>query len=151
MNRCQNAQRSAWVWIMAGVVLVFVLAACARESDAPDPTDSLVPQTGNEAQPGSSSPTFPPAPSSADGTEEMVQELAAEFLAGELGIAVNSLNIITVTAMTWSDSSLGCPQPGMMYAQVITPGFLMLLRDSGGTEYKVHAKEDGSSTIVCDE
>ena len=81
----------------------------------------------------------------------MVQELAAEFLAGELGIAVNSLNIITVTAMTWSDSSLGCPQPGMMYAQVITPGFLMLLRDSGGTEYKVHAKEDGSSTIVCDE
>ena len=60
------------------------------------------------------------------------------------------LKVVSTTAMTWSDASLGCPQPDMGYAQVVTPGYLVLFRDSGGTEYKVHTNEDGSSVIVCD-
>ena len=38
--------------------------------------------------------------------------------------------------MTWSDASLGCPQPDMGYAQVVTPGYLVLFRDSEGRSTK---------------
>ena len=52
--------------------------------------------------------------------------------------------------MTWPDASLGCPQEGMMYAQVLTPGYLVVIRDAGGAEHSVHTNEDASSAIVCD-
>ena len=32
-----------------------------------------------------------------------------------------------VEPVDWPDSSLGCPQPDMMYAQVITPGYRVVL------------------------
>ena len=50
--------------------------------------------------------------------------------------------------MTWPDASLGCPQPGMTFAQVLTPGYLVVIRDAGGAEHQVHTNEGGSSAIV---
>ena len=103
------------------------------------------------AKPIETRPNGPAAtPSSTGGAGELAQERAAELLAGELGVAVAGLKVVSTTAMTWSDASLGCPQPDMGYAQVVTPGYLVLFRDSEGTEYKVHTNEDGSSVIVCD-
>ncbi|MDQ3328852.1 MAG: hypothetical protein M3506_10065, partial [Chloroflexota bacterium] len=32
--------------------------------------------------------------------------------------------VVSITAQEWPDSALGCPEPGMMYQQVITPGYL---------------------------
>ena len=103
------------------------------------------------AKPIETRPNGPAAtPSSTGGAGELAQERAAELLAGELGVAVAGLKVVSTTAMTWSDASLGCPQPDMGYAQVVTPGYLVLFRDSEGTEYKVHTNEDGSSVTVCD-
>ena len=105
----------------------------------------------NPAKPIETRPNAPAAtPSSTGGAGELAQERAAELLAGELGVAVAGLKVVSTTAMTWSDASLGCPQPDMGYAQVVTPGYLVLFRDSEGTEHKVHTNEDGSSVIVCD-
>ena len=103
------------------------------------------------AKPIETRPNGPAAtPSSTGGAGELAQERAAELLAGELGVAVAGLKVVSTTAMTWSDASLGCPQPDMGYAQVVTPGYLVQFRDSEGTEYKVHTNEGGSSVIVCD-
>ena len=105
----------------------------------------------NPAKPIETRPNAPAAtPSSTGGAGELAQERAAELLAGELGVAVAGLKVVSTTAMTWSDASLGCPQPDMGYAQVVTPGYLVQFRDSEGTEYKVHTNEGGSSVIVCD-
>ena len=105
----------------------------------------------NPAKPIETRPNAPAAtPSSTGGAGELAQERAAELLAGELGVAVAGLKVVSTTAMTWSDASLGCPQLDMGYAQVVPPGYLVLFRDSEGTEYKVHTNEDGSSVIVCD-
>ena len=105
----------------------------------------------NPAKPIETRPNAPVAtPSSTGGAGELAQERAAELLAWELGVAVVGLKVVFTTAMTWSDAGLGCPQPDMGYAQVVTPGYLVLFRDSEGTEYKVHTNEDGSSVIVCD-
>ena len=80
----------------------------------------------------------------------LVRQRAAEFLAGELGVAAADLEVVSATTMTWPDASLGCPQPGMLYVQVLTPGYLVVIRDGGGAEHSVHTNEDGSSAIVCD-
>ncbi len=138
MKECPTAlQRSSWFRIGVGVVLVFAVAACVEQFDkfdTPDPTASPTPLSVDEE---------------ADGSEAMARERAAEFLAGELGVAADSLNVVSATAMTWSDTSLGCPQPDKGYAQVITPGHLVLIRDSEGTEHTVHTDQDGSFVIVC--
>ena len=89
-------------------------------------------------------------PAAGDAAPEPARRRAVEFLAGELGVAAAGLEVVSATAMTWPDASLGCPQEGMMYAQVLTPGYLVVIRDADGAEHSVHTNEDGSSAIVCD-
>jgi hypothetical protein len=48
-------------------------------------------------------------------------------LAGRLGIAETGIRVVAVEEVTWSDASLGCPQPGMNYAQVVTDGMRVIL------------------------
>jgi len=76
-------------------------------------------------------------------------ELARDDLARRLGVALEVIQLVSVDAVDWSDTSLGCPQPGMMYAQVITPGFLIVLEAMGQT-YDYHTDED-SSAVLCQE
>lgn len=40
-------------------------------------------------------------------------------------------------AVTWPDTSLGCPLPDRTYAQVITPGYRLVLSD-GTTDFEYH-------------
>ena len=56
--------------------------------------------------------------------------------------------IISVTAREWPDSALGCPQPGMMYQQVITPGYLVVLKTAGKV-HQVHTDTSGRA-VVCE-
>jgi len=48
-------------------------------------------------------------------------------LAERLEISPDEITVIQARAVEWNDGSLGCPQPGMMYIQVITPGFRVVL------------------------
>lgn len=49
--------------------------------------------------------------------------------------------MVKVEDKEWSDTSLGCPKKDMMYAQVITPGFLIIL-SGDGKNYTYHAGLD---------
>jgi len=73
-----------------------------------------------------------------DGAAHQVR-LAREDLAARLGLAVASeaIRLISVEPVEWSDASLGCTQPGMMYAEVITPGYMVVL-EARGEEYRYH-------------
>lgn len=51
-------------------------------------------------------------------------------------------------AVEWSEASLGCPQPGMLDAQVITPGFLVVL-EATGEQYKYHT-DVGRLVLLCE-
>jgi hypothetical protein len=49
----------------------------------------------------------------------------------------------------WSDASLGCPQGGRAYAQIIIPGFIITIdTDDLATEVQVHT-DRGSRAIMC--
>ncbi len=76
-------------------------------------------------------------------------QVARTFLGGELGCQVDEIQIIGVEAVEWSDSSLGCPQPGMMYMQVITPGYRVVL-EYGSKHYTVHT-DQGRRAVRCDQ
>jgi hypothetical protein len=67
-------------------------------------------------------------------TEEQLVAAARSDLAQRLGIAAEGIQVVSVEYIEWEDSSLGCPQPGMMYADVITPGYRIVL-SAGGREY----------------
>ena len=72
-------------------------------------------------------PATPTQPAPADPRAERVIQLARQDLAKKLGLPLGAIRVVSVEAVEWSDASLGCPQPGMMYAQVITPGFRVVL------------------------
>lgn len=38
-------------------------------------------------------------------------------------VEVSALEVTRAQAMSWPDGSLGCPEPGMFYLQVITDGY----------------------------
>ena len=42
----------------------------------------------------------------------------------------------------WPDGSLGCPVPGYLYTQVVTPGYWIVL-EAGGKTYDYRATEAG--------
>lgn len=63
-------------------------------------------------------------------------------LAGRLGALPTSINLVSAEAVSWPDGSLGCPQPGMMYPQVITEGFRVVLAVDG-KEYSYHGDDRG--------
>ena len=67
-------------------------------------------------------------------------QMAREHLE-RFGIRWVSVKILDVEKVDWGDASLGNPEPGMMYAQVITPGFKMSLTADGGT-YIFHTSMD---------
>jgi hypothetical protein len=76
----------------------------------------------------------------------MVSQLAIDTLAAELGLPRDQIVVESVNAVEWRDSSLGCPQPGNSYLDVITPGYKVTLR-AAGQLHVVH--EAGERAIVC--
>ena len=85
--------------------------------------------------------------SSATMTEQQAIILAKQILSQNLHIKESLLEVGQVRAVQWSDTSLGCPEPGMMYAQVITPGYEVLLTVDE-KHYSVHVGE--GRAVVCD-
>jgi hypothetical protein len=80
------------------------------------------------------------------GAEQAIR-LAREDLARRLGLAPKAIRLVSVEAVEWSDASLGCPQPGMMYAQVITPGFRVAL-EAKRQKYQYHT-DAGRFVALC--
>ncbi|MDT8439808.1 MAG: hypothetical protein RQ729_12450 [Wenzhouxiangellaceae bacterium] len=68
---------------------------------------------------------------------EPVANTARTDLARQLGIAPDTVEIVSAETMTWPDSALGCPEPDMMYMQVLSPGVRIVLR-ANGVEHHYH-------------
>ncbi len=63
-------------------------------------------------------------------------------LAQRLSIPEDEIEIVSAERVTWRDSSLGCPEEGMFYMQMLTPGARIELR-AGGEVYPYHSNLDG--------
>ena len=58
------------------------------------------------------------------------------------GTADSAVRVESVQPVTWPDASIGCPQPGMAYAQVLVPGWRLTL-DAAGRRFDYHAARGG--------
>lgn len=65
---------------------------------------------------------------------------ARRLLARRLDVPGESLMFVSEQAVYWPDTSLGCGEPGKVYARVIVPGFRIAFAHDGGN-YEVHAAE----------
>ena len=69
--------------------------------------------------------------------------------AARVGVPEAQLRVESAEQREWRDSSLGCPQPGMFYAQVITPGYLVIVA-GGGKRLEYHTDTRGRA-VMCRE
>ncbi len=74
---------------------------------------------------------------------------ARELLANEINADEDDFTLISSESVSWPDASLGCPQEGFGYAQVITPGYKFVFT-LGEASYAVHTNADGSHLVHCD-
>ena len=52
--------------------------------------------------------------SGAQSMQPMLERIRADA-AERVGVAPDQVKVLSVESVTWSDGSLGCPEPGMMY------------------------------------
>ena len=74
-------------------------------------------------------------------------ELAKHDLANRLGVPEDRVKVVQVSEVDWPDASLGCPEPGKLYAQVITPGKKIIL-SVGQETYEYHTDLRGR-VVYC--
>jgi hypothetical protein len=132
-------------------LLFLGLVACA----APD-LEPAVPETQPAAETPAAAPspeaTLPPAETQAPeiplpaGSEAVVAAAVAD-LASRLGISPQEIQTVEIEATEWSDASLDCPEPGMLYIQVITPGFRIVLQ-ARDQSYNYHT-DAGTRIVLC--
>lgn len=113
-----NFHRLKILFLAALLVIVFV--ACNPAS---------IPDTGSETTP--------------DGFPPLVVSEAITQLSQELNITTEEIDISELSQVDWPDACLGIPLEGQACAQVITPGFRVLL-EVDGQQYEFRSNQDGT-------
>ena len=131
--------RSFRLWPIA---VLAASAACAHVDDSPATEEAPVRKPAIREHESVKGVVSDPKRAAAGQTTDVVGAIAAD-LAQRLGVGVAQLEVASVDAMTWNDSSLGCPQPGQAYLPALTPGARVVLKHAGEL-YEYHAASSGA-------
>lgn len=92
-----------------------------------------------------SNPPSQPPPSKAVSIDTIRADLA-----GRLGVSIADIHVVRVEEGYWPDTALGCPEPGMAYAQVLVRGRRVVL-EANGVQYEYHTDDAFTGRfILCD-
>jgi len=137
------------------ILLLAMAVACRGETPplATSPVSSPSPTRTTPTLQPTPSPTkaivistpSPKAPYLSGGS---IEKRAQEALANRLGISREEIEVIKVEEVEWPDTSLGCPEPGMVYTQVIVPGWRVVMRVNNAV-YEYHS--GGLHGVLCDQ
>ncbi|QDO90099.1 hypothetical protein FNH13_18670 [Ornithinimicrobium ciconiae] len=158
---------------LLALMLALGMGACGSDTDtggdAPTtsedaaPTSDAAPSTGDETEPTAAptteepsvtpQPTDPADPSGGTAlptgpvSDEVIAsepvQAAISDLAERESVAADAVTVAGHQAVTWSDGSLGCPKPGMMYTQALVPGHLLVL-EVDGAQFSYHSGDRGN-------
>ena len=112
--------------------------------------------TGGESAAGVSEPSREKNVSTASGGNSVVSaasgsssqvsdamlELATADLAQRLGVEASAIAAARRETVQWRNGSAGCPKPGMMYTQMLIPGYRIELQVAGRS-YWYHGRKGG--------
>lgn len=73
--------------------------------------------------------------------------VAIADMAERLNILAEQVTVVALEEVTWPDASLGLPQPGMMYAQVLAPGYRVTL-EAVGRRFEYHTDRNSRALRV---
>lgn len=149
---------------LALAFILVTLTACggAATSNGTDSTGATAPSAAASSAPVASAESSVPAAETSpaasvsgklstdsSGNSPTLETRASAALAAHLNKASEALTLVSKEATEWNDSSLGCPKPDMMYAQMITPGYKLTYSD-GTQTYDLHTDESGAQTVWCE-
>jgi len=129
---------------VGGLLATMLLAACTAAPGAsptrPLPEASPRPTSGPPAV-----ATVPPSPAPVVGEVPAgLVDAARADLAARIGAdAAAGAVIVVAESVTWPDGSLGCPVPGEMYVQVLTPGYRLVF-EADGVRHDYRLSEAGA-------
>ena len=154
-------------WIFPLLVLAFISSGCNSSPTGMDdsqkqqvgtieesPTQVVMPTVTTESpkqimpistDQGDSIQMTQPLPTPYDPGVQVMIDKAVDDLAQRLGIPKAEIKVVEVIEVTWPDASLGCPKMGLMYAQVVTPGYQITL-EANGKPYSYHT--DSKETVI---
>ena len=154
MNRRPRGSVARASITAACLALFMAVASCAY----PGPRPWLKATATEPAQATQAAAVTPPATrsvSSTDGADmsklsaqetELIKAARAD-LSKRLGIAAEQVAFASIEAQEFADTSLGCPEQGKLYAQVIVSGYRILLQ-MGGKQYDY--RSDGRHVRLCE-
>ncbi|MGE3857522.1 MAG: hypothetical protein AB7G21_11270 [Dehalococcoidia bacterium] len=150
------------------VALALALVACGASDTPPrSPLDDRGPAptvppgvtsfpppfTPPALTPTAAVPTAPAgAPTSPDrGDPEAAAGAAIEVLAQRMAVSATRLSLVSVEPVDWPSACLGAALPGVACAQVVTPGYRVILRYDTGSRHEVHTGRGGLAVWVPQE
>lgn len=162
------------VWITLLVTMVFVLYGCSPSRMLGD--DSLVVPSADPKGPastvdpsakpqnpstkvaplpqpvspiqGTDTPMASPLPTPYQSDLQNLINIATEDMAERFSIPKAEIEVEAAYSVIWPDAGLGCSQSGMASAQVLTPGYLILL-EHNDMNYEYHA-DKGTYVTYCE-
>lgn len=111
------------------MILMLALTACVPQ--APTEPPSLIVEQPNQDD------------SSAGVGLTPVEYAVVKQLAGNLGLKIKDIKVLDNKPSDFSDACLGVAMQDVMCAQVVTPGYIIIL-EADGIQYEYHTNEDGS-------
>jgi hypothetical protein len=129
-------------------VIALVVMACSGSTGG-SPSDDASPSLGGTGSDGpvpSGSPGASGSP--VEGDPAIVDPVLADA-AVRANVAPDAVVLESLTAVTWSDGALGCPEPGMLYTQAEVPGWqAIVVAGSVRLDYRIRGP---GRFIVCDQ
>lgn len=118
--------------------------ACAGDPAAPP--RAIAPPT---RIPDPVAPTALPAgqPVAITALSSDLRRAVADDAARRFGVLARDVVLSDAEQVTWGDSSLGCPEPGQMYAQALVPGFRVVANTTQGK--LVYHTDEGRRVASC--
>lgn len=77
--------------------------------------------------------------------DDVQEAIAAE--AERSGVARAAVRVAGWAEVTWSDGSIGCPEPGQVYTQALVPGYQLVLEVDG--DYRSYHAGDRGGFRYC--
>ena len=120
-------------FLLSIVLFLWLLSACATPTVSTE--DRIPPEDG----------AYQTTPDPLLGTAEypLAVLIALEELSQETAIPAEEVAVVSYKQVEWPTACLGFSEPGEMCAQVITPGWLIVLKVQG-ENFEFHTDQDGS-------
>jgi hypothetical protein len=110
---------------------VVLLAGCASAASVPITPAPMTP-----------TPTTPGPAAAGTDLQALIRQVSDDA-ARRSGVDASRVRVLEAGAVTWSDGSLGCPEPDRMYTQALVPGYRIRV-EAGGQQFDYHAGARGT-------